>query len=154
MQKKHYSIVINAPRETVYKTMLNDATYREWTSAFAPGGYFEGDWSEGSEMRFVGSDPEHPEETALSGMITRVAKNTPNEFVSLEAVGQILNGVDDTTSDSVQQWLGAKEEYTFKEVDGGTELSVDQDTPDEFVEGFSAMWPKGLEKLKEICERS
>ncbi len=154
MQKMHYSIVINAPREKVYETMLNDSTYREWTSAFSPGGYFEGNWSEGSTMRFIGSDPDHPEETSLSGMIMRVAKNTPNEFVSLEATGVVANGVEDTTSDMVTGWLGAKEEYTFKDVDGGTELSVDQDTVEEFVEQFSTMWPKGLEKLKEISERA
>ncbi len=151
MQKMHYSIVINAPREKVYKTMLDEATYKEWTSAFAPGGYFEGDWSEGNSMRFVGSDPENPDK--LSGMIMKVAKNTPNEFVSLEAVGQILEGVEDTTSEQVKGWLGAFENYTFKDVEGGTELSVDQDTHEEFVEQFAEMWPKGLAKLKEICER-
>lgn len=153
MQKMHYSIVINAPREKVYRTMLEDATYREWTSAFSPGGFFEGDWSEGSTMRFVGSDPKHPDQEALSGMIMKVNKNIPNEFVSLEAIGVVAGGVDDTTSDMVKEWLGAKEEYTFKTIDGGTELSVDQDTHDAFVEDFSTMWPKGLGKLKEICER-
>ncbi len=151
MQKMHYSVVINAPREKVYETMLADATYREWTSAFSPGGYYVGDWSEGSTMRFVGVDPEDP--ANISGMISRVAKNTKNEFVSLESIGQILNGVDDTTSDQVTGWLGALEEYTFTDVDGGTEVRIDQDTADEFVEMFAEMWPKGLAKLKEICER-
>ncbi len=152
MQKLHYSIVINAPREKVYETMLSDATYREWTEAFGMGnGYYEGDWSEGSTMRFIGQDPENPEN--LSGMISRVAKNTKNEFVSLESIGQIVNGVDDITSDQVKGWLGALEEYTFSDVDGGTELRVDQDTADEFAEMFKGMWPKGLAKLKEICER-
>ncbi len=152
MKKLHYSIVINAPRHKVFETMLADASYREWTSAFGMGnGYYEGDWSEGSIMRFLGADPANPEN--LSGMISRVAKNTPNEFVSLESVGQIQNGVDDTTSDRVKSWLGALEEYTFTDVDGGTELRVDQDTDDAFVEEFSKMWPKGLAKLKEICER-
>ncbi len=152
MKKLHYSIIINAPREKVYETMLADASYREWTSAFGMGdGHYEGDWSEGSIMRFIGSDPTNPENQ--SGMICRVAKNTPNEFVSLESIGQIQNGVDDTTSDQVKGWLGALEEYTFTDVDGGTELRIDQDTDDAFVEEFSKMWPKGLAKLKEICER-
>ncbi len=151
----HYSILINAPREKVYKTMLEDATYREWTSAMTAdmgiAGWAEGDWSEGSTMRFVGPDPSNPENQ--SGMIARVAKNVPNEFISLESTGQIVNGQDDTTSDQVKAWLGALEEYTFTDVEGGTELKVDQDTAPEFVEDFSKMWPKGLAKLKEICER-
>lgn len=153
MKKMHYSVLVNAPREKVFKTMLDEATYREWTSAFSPGGYYVGDWSEGSTMRFIGSDPDHPEDTTESGMITRVAKNVPNEFISLESVGVIMNGVEDTTSEMVQQWKGALEEYTFKDVDGGTELSVDQDTPEDFMEQFSTMWPKGLAKLKEIAEK-
>ena len=155
MKKMHYEVVINAPREKVYKTMLEDATYREWTAAMTAdmgiAGWAEGDWSEGSTMRFIGPDPSNKEN--LSGMIARVAKNVPNEFVSLESTGMIMNGVEDTSSEAVQGWLGAKEEYTFKDVDGGTELSVDQDTAPEFEEDFSKMWPKGLAKLKEICER-
>ncbi len=154
MQKMHYAITIRAPREKVYETMLAPETYREWTSVFSPGSTYVGDWSEGSEMRFIGPDPDHPETADKnSGMIARVAKNVPNEFVSLESVGQILAGVDDRESDDVRQWAGALEEYTFADVDGGTEVRIDQDTPEAFIEQFAAMWPKGLEKLKEICER-
>jgi uncharacterized protein YndB with AHSA1/START domain len=153
MKKLHYSIVINAPRETVFKTMLQDATYREWTAAFSPGGYYEGDWSEGSTMKFIGPNPDNPEEGKNSGMIMRVAKYVPNEFVSLEAVGYIIEGVEDFNSQEVKEWQGALENYTFTDVDGGTEVRVDQDTHDDFVDQFSRMWPKGLAKLKEICER-
>ncbi len=133
--------------------MLEKDTYEEWTDAFNTdsGSTYEGDWNEGSTLRFIGKDPADP--TKVSGMISRVAKNIPNEFISLESTGMIMDGVDDTTSDMVKGWLGALENYTFKDVDGGTEVSVDQDTDDAFVEEFSAMWPKGLAKLKEICER-
>ncbi|MDQ5893468.1 MAG: hypothetical protein QG640_480, partial [Patescibacteria group bacterium] len=31
MQKIHFSIQINAPKEKVWDTMLGEATYREWT---------------------------------------------------------------------------------------------------------------------------
>ena len=34
--------------------MLADDTYREWTSAFHPGSYYKGDWSEGSKILFLG----------------------------------------------------------------------------------------------------
>ncbi|MCU1549275.1 MAG: hypothetical protein JWO29_2226, partial [Arthrobacter sp.] len=31
MEKLSYSVKINAPVQDVWATMLNDATYREWT---------------------------------------------------------------------------------------------------------------------------
>ena len=44
MEKLHFSISIKAPKEKVWDTMLNDVTYRQWTSVFnPPGSYYEGD---------------------------------------------------------------------------------------------------------------
>jgi uncharacterized protein YndB with AHSA1/START domain len=153
MEKLQFSILINAPKEKVYKVMLTKETYLQWTEAFNPGpdsstSSFEGDWSEGSKMRFLGTD----EKGVTSGMLSRVEKNIPNEFVSLEHLGEIVNGVEDTTSKRAKSWAGAHENYTFKEKDGVTELVVEIDMKDEYKEMFEEMWPKALEKLKEICE--
>lgn len=52
-EKLKYSITINAPKEKVWHTMLDDKTYREWTTEFNPGSYYEGDRKEGSEIRFL-----------------------------------------------------------------------------------------------------
>ncbi len=54
MQKLHFKIDINAPKEKVWHTMLDDKTYRIWTEAFMPGSYYKGDWSKGSKMLFIG----------------------------------------------------------------------------------------------------
>ncbi len=152
MEKLQFSIFINAPKEKVYKVMLTKETYIQWTSAFNPdasaSSTYEGDWSEGSKMRFLGID----EKGVTNGMLSRVEKNVPNEFVSLEHLGEIVNGVEDTTSERAKEWAGAHENYTFKEKDGGTELVVEIDMKDEYKEMFEGMWPKALEKLKEICE--
>ena len=47
---------INAPRKKVWATMLEDTTYREWTKPFNETSYYEGDWSEGSKILFLGTD--------------------------------------------------------------------------------------------------
>ena len=52
-EKLKYSIAINAPKEKVWHTMLDDKTYRERTAEFNPGSYYEGDWKQGSEIRFL-----------------------------------------------------------------------------------------------------
>lgn len=46
-----------------------------------------------------------------------------------------------------------KERMYSTEKDGGTELIVDVDTPDQYTEMFRGLWPQALQKLKEIAER-
>ncbi|HVF69203.1 MAG TPA: SRPBCC domain-containing protein [Xanthomonadales bacterium] len=152
MTKLHFSIDIKAPREKVWDTMMEDQTYREWTSVFNPGGsYYEGDWSEGSKMLFLGPD----EKTGkVGGMVSRIAVNKPGEFMSIEHLGEIIDGVEDTTSDRVKQWAGAHENYTLSEENGVTTLQIDLDGGGEEMESmFKEMWPKALQKLKEISEK-
>src|SRR5688572_23678677 len=151
MQKLHFSIVINAPKEKVWNTMLNDKPYREWTTAFNPGSYYKGDWSKGSKILFLGPDPKTGEE---GGMVSRIAENKPYEFISIEHLGIVKNGVEDTTSEEAKKWAPAFENYTFNEKDGQTEVLVDTDTDEKEAETFSKMWPEALKKLREIAERS
>lgn len=150
MQKLHFSTHINAPREKVWNTMLEKATYKEWTKAFNPSSTFEGSWEEGSEIRFVGSDEEGNQQAG--GMYSRIKENRLHEYLSIEHLGIIENGVVDTTSEKVKKWAPSFENYTFIEKDGGTELLVDIDIDEEYKDSFEDMWPKALLKLKEMCE--
>lgn len=151
MTTLHFSIFINAPREKVWHAMLDDASYTEWTKPFNPGSYFEGNWEQGSEMKFLGTDENgKPNE---GGMLSRIMVNRPFEFISIEHFGMIQNGVVDTTSDMVKKWTPAFENYSFVEKDGGTEVKVSVDVADEFKDEFSGMWPKALELLKVVAER-
>lgn len=150
MQKLQYSININASVQKVWDTMLQDKTYREWTSAFSEGGYFKGSWEKGSRIEFVGIDPETGKE---SGMLSRIAENQPYKFVSIEHIGIIMNGVEDTTSEAAKKWIPAFENYTFSEKDGVTTVDIELDSLEENAEMFNQMWPKGLQKLKELAEK-
>jgi hypothetical protein len=151
MKKLHFEIQINAPIEKVWNTMLEDATYRQWTSVFNPGGsYFEGDWSDGSKMLFLGPSEDGSE---IGGMVARIKENRKHEFISIEHLGMIKNGVEDTTSEEVKKWTPAFENYTFTEKDGGTELTIDVDVNEEYGDIFNGMWPKSLQILKELAEK-
>lgn len=150
MQKLQFSIKINAPAEKVWNTMLNEETYKEWTKVFNPGGsFFRGNWEKGSKMLFIGPDPETGVE---GGMVSRIAENIPNEFVSIEHVGLWNNGVEDTTSEEATKWTPAFENYKFIEENGVTEVQVELDMLDEFADMFKGMWPTALERLKELAE--
>ncbi|MCG2622000.1 hypothetical protein LVY72_08725 [Arthrobacter sp. I2-34] len=146
MQKLRYSVRINAPVHTVWTTMLDGATYRDWTRAFSEGSYYEGSWDQGSEIRFVGPG----EDGSLSGMIGRVVENRPDEFVCVEYFGQIVDGVDDTTSEAARQWAGAREAYSFSESDGVTTVEVELDSEESFAAFFDEAWPKALERLRDL----
>lgn len=150
MQKLNFSIIINAPKEKVWNTMFEDATYRMWTIPFNEGSYYKGDWSKGSKIVFLGPNPETGKE---GGMVSRIAENVLYEFISIEHVGIINDGVEDTTSDEVKPWAGALENYTFKEKSGSTEVLVDIDINDDYKEMFEGMWPEALQLLKEIAEK-
>src|SRR4051812_46720391 len=120
MEKLHFETLINAPREKVWSVLLDNATYREWTSAFMEGSYAVTDWQKGSKALFLGG-------SGLDGMVSRIEENIPNEFISIEHLGEVKDGVEDTTSEKVKQWAGSHENYTLKESDGKTQLLIDCD---------------------------
>ncbi len=150
MKKINLSININAPVEKVWNTVINDESYREWTEVFNPGSYFKGDWSKGSKMLFLGPNPETGEE---GGMVSEIAENILHKYISIKHNGMINNGVEDTESEEVKKWTPSYENYSFEERDGGTLFTVDMDSNDEYYEMFLELWPKALEKLKEVAER-
>jgi hypothetical protein len=147
MKKHEFKTTINAPREKVWKSLWEDKTYREWTSAFSEGSRAETDWKKGSKVLFLG-------EKEGTGMVATIADNKPNEYMSIKHLGYYKDGVEDTTSDEVKKWQGAMENYTLKSVDGKTEVIVDMDIAEEYEDMFKDMWPKALKKLKEIAERN
>jgi hypothetical protein len=149
MDKLHFSIVINAPKAKVYETMLQDKTYRIWTEAFTAGSHYVGNWSEGSKILFLAPD----KEGKVGGMVSRIKENRKNDFVSIEHLGVVSDGKEDTTSEAVKPWAGSLENYTFKENNGQTEVLVEMDITEEYKEMFEGMWHKALQKLKEISEK-
>lgn len=145
METLHFSKTINAPKEKVWNTMLDDETYRQWTDAFAEGSSYEGSWDEGSDIRFI--DP-----NSNAGMVSKIAENRQYEFISIKHIGIIKDGVEDTESEEAKEWAPAYENYTFTENNERTTVAVDMDIKEEYEDMFKEMWPKALDKLKELCE--
>lgn len=151
----HFEIEIHAPIKKVWDAMLEDATYREWSESFHVGSYYKGDWSEGSKMLFLGPDETGEKE---GGMVSRIKENRKYEFISIEHLGMVVDGVEDTTSEQVTKWLPSYENYTFTDKGTETQLEIDMEMKSTeeskmMKEMFEGMWPKALLKLKEICER-
>lgn len=151
MKKLQYKIEINAPVEKVYSTMLgidNIETYKQWTAVFNPSSTYKGNWEKGSKILFIGTD----ENGKTGGMISEIAENIPNKFVSIRHFGVLQDEKEITEGPEVEKWAGGLENYSFEEMNGVTIVSVETDTIEEYINYFEEHWPKALEKLKEIVE--
>lgn len=146
--EKEFRITIDAPREKVWAALWNDESYRQWTAPFGEGSRAETDWKKGSKVLFLGNSD--------SGMVSTIADNRPNEYMSFQHRGIVNKGVEDLDSEEAKKWATASEDYTLRAINKGTELTVHLrgDISQDFVDYFLDAWPKALEKLKEIAEKN
>jgi uncharacterized protein YndB with AHSA1/START domain len=142
-----FEALIQASPQRVWEVMLSDATYRQWTSAFMPGSYFEGRWEQGSTMRFLGPD----ESGQLMGIQSRIAELRLHEYVGIEHMASIRNGVVDASVVPEQSWAGARENYRLSARHGATHLGIETDTLPEYEAYMSEAWPKALDILQRLC---
>ena len=149
MEKLRKSVFIHAPRERVWDVMLSDDTYRQWTTAFSPGSHYKGDWSKGSKILFLGPNPDGSGE---SGMVSRIRENEPNRYLSIEHLGIVKDGVEDTESAEAKKWAPAFENYTLADRNGGTELTIEMDIEEKEKQTFETMWGDALSRLKKLAE--
>lgn len=151
MKRFHTSIHINAPKEKVWNVMFDDKTYRQWASGFGEGSFYQGSWEKGSKIMFLGPDSDG---NGNGGMVSRVVENRPYDFISVEHVGIVQNGVEDSTSEEAKKWVPSHENYTFTDEDGGTNLTVEVDLLEEHIPMFEKMWDVALGRLKDIAEKA
>ncbi|MFZ7139512.1 MAG: SRPBCC domain-containing protein [Bacteroidota bacterium] len=151
MKKLQFKISINAPLEKVFDHMLgiqNKSTYEQWTALFNPTSSYEGNWTKGSKMLFIGTD----EKGEKGGMVSEIAENIPNQFVSIRHYGLVQANVEITEGPEVEKWANGFENYSFEVNNGITKVTVDLDMTEEFMDFMNETYPKALAKLKELCE--
>ncbi|MEW6506584.1 MAG: SRPBCC domain-containing protein [Bacteroidota bacterium] len=148
LERLQFEIVIDAKVEKVYSIMLDEKQYMEWTSVFNSSSHYKGSFKKGSEILFLGESKEGKTE----GMIGLIKENIPNEYVSIESIGIVMNGKQIKSGPELEGWIGAFENYSYQEHNGKTILKVELDTNKQFKEYFLETYPKALEKLKSICE--
>ena len=129
--------------------LKDKSTYEYWTATFNPTSSYEGSWDKGSKIHFVGVD----ENGKKGGMASEIVEHQPANFVSIRHYGFLDGDIEITTGEQVEKWAGGHENYSFQENNGITTLTVDMDTIDEYLEYFNDIYPKALDKLKEISEK-
>jgi hypothetical protein len=93
----------------------------------------------------------------MSGTVFQVKENKPYEFVSIENIGMVEEGKEDITSKEATVYAGALENYTLKELNGSTEVLIEQfpvrDIPPDYKKMYQNMWQEALKKLKDLVEK-
>jgi hypothetical protein len=147
MKTLQFTKEIKAPAQKVWDTLWNEATYPKWTYAFNPAGesMMQSDWKVGGRTLF--SDRKG------NGMISTIKiKNEPYDIV-FEHLGEIMNGVEDTTSEKVKSWAGCLEEYHLSENNGITTLKASVQAAEEWEDMMNNGFAKGLEEVKRLSEQ-
>ena len=152
MKKLQFKVSIHAPVTRIYDLMLgikSRSTYEQWTSLFNPTSTYEGSWDKGNKILFIGVD----EKGEKGGMVSRIAENIPNRFVSIQHYGLLKADKEITEGPEVEKWANGSENYTFEENHGTTTVTVDLDTTEDLLDFMNETYPKALDKLKELCEK-
>jgi hypothetical protein len=147
MEFATFKVLIDAPREKVWDTLWSETNYPKWTAVFCEGSHAVSDWKEGSKALFL--------DNKKQGMVATIAKNIPNEFMSIKALGEVKDGVEDYDSPGAKQMADSFENYMLTTHGDKTLLVVElsgKDLPEEFKNFISNVWPKAMDAIKAIAE--
>jgi uncharacterized protein YndB with AHSA1/START domain len=139
MEKLHFDIQINAEPEKVWSVLWDDFSFRQWTSAFREGSFYQGNLKENEIIKFL--DPQN------NGMFSKIVKLVPNEEITFQHLGEIYNGVE-----TPQNFESGTENYILTENENTTHLKVEIQTLEEFKSFFEENFPNALSNVKHLSE--
>lgn len=143
LKKINFSTTIQAPKDKVWNALWNDENYKTWTAAFAEGSHAVTDWQEGSKVLFLDGKGD--------GMFCTIAKKVENEYMSFKYNGEVKNHVEIPADEKKSAWVNGHENYTLKEDNGSTTLSVEMMVTEDMMDYFTKTFPKALQLVKEIA---
>lgn len=150
MKKINLEIEIEASREKIWTSIVDVKLYRLWAEEFIEGSYFEGGWKKGDAIQFLALN----DAGNLDGMVSEIAESDYPTYISIRHLGYIINGVIDTTSDTIKAWAPSYENYTLEALgDQKTKFKLEMDAEDQYYDMMLEMWQSAMKKMKQINER-
>ena len=145
METLNYEVSINAPKESVWQTLTEADRYTQWIKAFSPNSYADGEWKQGTHIKFL--DPD------MGGTKAFIELLKPNERILVRHVSIISkDGEESTSGKMADNWIGTTEDYQLADDDNGTSLHIEIKTHSDFVQMFNAGWPEALKRIKALSE--
>lgn len=144
LTKISFSTTIKATKQKVWNILWDDESYKAWTAAFAEGSCAVTDWKEGSKILFLDAKGD--------GMYCTIAKKIQDEFMSFKYDGELKNHVELPVNEKNSDWVNGFENYTLKETNGITTLTVEMTVTDGMADYFNKTFPVALENVKKLAE--
>jgi uncharacterized protein YndB with AHSA1/START domain len=142
MKKLSFSTQTHASRQTVWQTLWQDETLRQWANIIDPGTYMKGELKRGNEVEWISAENGY-------GVTSLVEDIKESEYV-------VFRHQADTkevgTKQRDKQWTGGSEIYKLEENNGQTTLTAEFDVPEELEEYFNTAYPKALACIKTLAE--
>jgi hypothetical protein len=140
-----FKININASPEKVWQSLWQLENYKIWTNPFCEGSYYKTDsFTEGSKIHLLTPSGE--------GMYSVLDRVDENHFMAFKHLGDIKNFEETPMTPETESWSGAMETYTLNKTDSGTELIVNVDTLEKYIDFMNTTFPLALNELKRISE--
>ncbi len=147
INRLEFSIDIKAKKSKIWNALWDEASYNDWVSVFLEGSYAVTDnWKEGSKVLFLDKDQ--------SGIYSTIEKHIPNEIMLFKHIGTVLKGEEQPIDKDTKTWSGTTEMYTLTEGAEYKALHVEIDVLDEHLDFMSSTFPKALERVKFLSERT
>jgi uncharacterized protein YndB with AHSA1/START domain len=145
METLVYKIDISATPEKVWQSLWQLENYKIWTNPFCEGSYYKTDsFTEGSKIHLLTPSGE--------GMYSIIDRIEENHFLAFKHLGDIKNFEETPMTNETESWSGAMETYTLNKTDSGTELIVNVDTLEKYIDFMNTTFPLALNELKRISE--
>ncbi len=144
INRREFTIEIEAEKSAIWKAMWEDTNYRQWAAVFYEGTYAVTDnWKEGSIVHFLAPNK--------SGIYSNIEKHIPNLYIEFRHIGNVVDGKEQPLDEETKKWTGATEIYRIEENEGFNVLKVEIDIMDEHLEFMTTTFDKALETVKNIC---
>jgi hypothetical protein len=145
MKTLTYKINISATPEKVWQSLWQLENYKIWTNPFCEGSYYKTDsFTEGNKIHLLTPSGE--------GMYSILDRIDENHFMAFKHLGDIKNFEEMPLTNESGNWSGAMETYTLNKTDSGTELIVNVDTLEKYIDFMNTTFPVALNELKRISE--
>ena len=145
MQNLTFKISINAPVEKVWECLWEQENYTKWTSVFCAGSHYKTDsFTQGNKIHLIAPNG--------GGMYSILDKIVENELLVFKHLGELENFEEQPIDEKTQGWTDALESYELKPLGNETELTVQVETVEEYVDHMNKTFPLALQELKKIAE--
>lgn len=146
MKTLEFKIQINATPQKVWKALLDEESYKQWTNHFCEGSYYKTtNLTQGNKIQFLMPDGQ--------GMYSVIDKMDVNKTIAFRHLGDIKNFVELPIDAKTEVWTNAMETYSLTANQWGTELTATVEIIEPHAEFMNKTFPLALQELKNISEQ-